>query len=563
MKTREELNLLAKSHGVQTSYVDMTGRTRHASLEALMAVLRALGAPVSSLRKDGSRSFRRAKRGEISGLKRDFSASPRNDGKWSHYRKDDSVPAIRTPRTCFGAGDRKRSWGLFLPLYALWSERNPGAGDLTDLKNFARWAGGLGAAWVGTLPLLSQFLDKPFDPSPYSPASRLFWSEFWLDLGEIKGLPRGRQVDYRRQMRLKREILEKRAARWLPPAAWLREHPETLEYARFRAAAEQRGAWRRWPDRMRRGDLRAGEISERIARVHLYGQWLAGRQMGDLRRAAAAAGTGLYFDLPLGVHPDGYDAWKEQDLFVEGATVGAPPDPFFSGGQNWGFHPIHPERIRQQGYGYWRRCLAHSMRFASMLRVDHVMGLHRLFWIPKGFPASEGVYVRYPAEELYAVLAQESRRNRCAVVGEDLGIVPPEVCRAMRRHRLSGMFVVQYEWRPDSRRPFRAPPRRSVACLNTHDMPPFAAFWRKRKRAGGAGAVETARALLRRLAAGPVRDLQVNPEDLWGERRPHNRPGTVGKANWRRKALVSLEQMRSMKEMTRFFKEIKQLRARS
>ena len=527
MNARERLNRLARSHGVETSYVDLAGRVRHASPEALRAVLRALGNP------------------EEKGPRR--------------------VPGFR-PGTlpCFGAEDRKRRWGLFLPLYALWSERNPGAGDLTDLKNFARWAGRMGADWVGTLPLLSQFLDKPFEPSPYSPVSRLFWSEFWLDLGKIKGLRGGPTVDYRRQMELKRRILEKRAARWVPPAKWLREHPETLEYARFRAATEQRGVWRRWPGRMRRGELRAGDCSERRARVHLYAQWLLERQMESLRREAAAAGTGLYFDLPLGVHPDGYDAWKERESFVEGMHVGAPPDPFFRRGQDWGFRPPHPERIREQGYDYFIRCVRHSMRYASMLRVDHIMGLRRLFWVPEGMPAREGVYVRYRAEELYAILCLESRRNRCKVIGEDLGTVPAEVRRSMRRHGLSGMFVVQYELRPNFRRPLRGAPPQSLACLNTHDMPPFAAFWRGWKgRKGEPDAPAAAAAMLRDLARGPARHVQVNPEDLWGERRPHNVPGTARKANWRRKAIVSLEQMRSMKEVTRFFKEIRRLRARS
>lgn len=514
--------------------MDMTGRTRHSSPEALLAVLRALGAPVSSLRDlpDALRERQQALRQRPPG------------------------PMIPAPRSCFGAEDQKRRWGLFLPLHALWSEQNAGAGDLSDLKAFTRWAGGMGAGWVGTLPLLSQFLDKPFEPSPYSPVSRLFWNEFWLDVGEIKGLRRGTRVDYRRQMRLKREILEKRAARWVPPAGWLREHPETLEYARFRAVTEQRGVWRRWPERMRRGELRAGDCSGQKARLHLYAQWMVQRQMEDLRRSAAAAGTGLYFDLPLGVHPDGYDAWKERGIFVEGVNAGAPPDPFFTGGQDWGFHPIHPEKIREQGYGYWSQCLANSMRFASMLRLDHIMGLHRLFWVPKGFPAREGVYVRYPAEEMYAVLRRESQRNRCAVVGEDLGTVPPEVRRSMSRHGLSGMFVVQYEWRPGFRRPFRPAPRRSLACLNTHDMLPFAAFWEKQKRKEDAGAVETARALLKKLAVGPARDLQVNLEDLWGERRPHNRPGTTGGGNWRRKAKFPLERFSQIGEITRPLEEI-------
>jgi len=539
---REQFNRLAKSYEVQTSYVDLTGRTRVASIEVLLAVLRALGA-----------------------------------SREQALRKRRAAAGMTGPRTCFGAENRKRSWGLFLPLYALWSDRNRGAGDLTDLKAFARWAGGMGAGWVSTLPLLSQFLDKPFEPSPYSPVSRLFWSEFWLDLGELKGLPRGPWVDYRRQMALKRAVLEKRAARWVLPAGWLSEHPGTLEYARFRAATEERGVWRRWPERMRRGELRAGDCSERKARVHLYAQWLVQRQMKDLRRSAAAAGTGFYFDLPLGVHPDGYDAWKEREIFVEGVNVGAPPDPFFAKGQDWGFHPIHPEKIREQGYDYWSRCLRHSMRVASLLRVDHAMGFRRLFWIPKGFPASEGVYVRYREEEWFAVLCRESRRNHCAVVGEDLGTVPAGFRRVLRDRGIAGMFVVPFELRPGSSRPLRRPPARSMAGLNTHDMPPFASFWKGWKarkpllsqlrgegwlRPGeGDGGPEAARALLRALAAGPARSVGVNLEDLWGERRPHNIPGRSGGRNWRRKARYSLEQFRRMERVTRVLKEMSRLRA--
>ena len=198
------------------------------------------------------------------------------------------------------------------------------------------------------------------------------------------------------------------------------------------------------------------------------------------------------------------------------------------------------------------------MRYASMLRVDHIMGLHRLFWVPEGRPAREGVYVRYRAEEMLAILCLESHRNRCVVVGEDLGTVEPEVRRSMRRHRLSGMFVVQYEMKPDSRRPLRPAPTRSVAGLNTHDMPPFASFWRKWK--GKAGAVEMAQALLRKLARGPARSVVVNLEDLWGEERSHNVPGTSGKRNWRRKARFPLEQWGRMPEITQPLKEISRCR---
>ena len=190
------------------------------------------------------------------------------------------------------------------------------------------------------------------------------------------------------------------------------------------------------------------------------------------------------------------------------------------------------------------------------------MGLHRLFWVPEGLPAKEGVYVRYRMEELMAILSLESHRNRCVVVGEDLGVVPPEVRRSMRRHRLSGMFVVQYEWNPNSRRPLPTAPPGSVACLNTHDMPPFAAFWKKHTRGGEEEAVEAAVGLMKKLAAGPARAVQVNLEDLWGETRPQNVPGTPGIRNWRRKMKFPLERFCRMVEITKPLQEINRLRVR-
>jgi len=239
-------------------------------------------------------------------------------------------------------------------------------------------------------------------------------------------------------------------------------------------------------------------------------------------------------------------------------------DTFFTGGQDWGFPPLHPERIRREGFRYFAACLRHSMRHAALLRVDHVMALQRLFWVPHGFPASEGVYVRYPAEELYAVLCRESRRSRCAVVGEDLGTVPAETRSALRRHRVLRMFVVQYELGADPRRPTRPVPSDCVAMLNTHDMPPFEAFWRGAAarplgrallrflraahvipvNAGIPRGAEMAGALLQRLARSRCALVLVNPEDHWGELEPQNVPGTgPPRANWTRKARYRLEEI--------------------
>lgn len=277
---------------------------------------------------------------------------------------------------------------------------------------------------------------------------------------------------------------------------------------------------------------------------------------------------GLYLDFPLGVHPDGEDVHKYRDVFAKGVSVGAPPDSFFTKGQNWGFPPFHPEALRESKYEYFRAAIAHHTRHADILRIDHVMALHRLYWIPDGMDPKDGVYVRYDDEELYAIVVLESNRHRCAIVGEDLGTVPDYLPRAMNRHGLRHMYVVQYEAKPE-RPPLPEPPRMSVASVNTHDMPTFAAFWngkdiddrieqgllskqdaeqereaRKKiceeiaRQVGDGDVLEN---VLTFLAKSPAEVVLVNLEDLWGETEPQNMPG-VPERSWKQIFRLSLEE---------------------
>jgi 4-alpha-glucanotransferase len=274
------------------------------------------------------------------------------------------------------------------------------------------------------------------------------------------------------------------------------------------------------------------------------------RQLRAQARGGAGAQAALYMDLPLGTHPDGFDVWRWRDLFAD-VTAGAPPDAFFAGGQDWGFPPLHPQRARASGHAYWAASLRHLMRASGMLRLDHVMGLHRLFWIPRGSPATEGVYVGYPADELYAVLCVESHRHRTEVVGEDLGTVADEVRDEMERRSLRRLYVMPFEL--DAERGTLAPePPSAVASLNTHDMPPFGAWVEPRPTAStlqtalGAddGSPEALLpAALVRLAEGPARLVLVSLEDLWLETEPQNRPGTAPSDNWSRKARHALEEL--------------------
>lgn len=532
-----------------------------------------------------------------------------------------SATVLAAPRTCYRAA-RARELGVFLPLYSVRSGRGWDVGDLGDLRALAAWAGRAGCGFVGTLPLLATYLDRPFDPSPYAPVSRLFWNELYLDVeatpefartaaakrlvgsaafkDELRKLRAGKLVDYRRAYTAKRRVLDHLAAAAMADPARRRaverfesEHPEAGAYAAFRAATERKEkGWRSWPGRMRNGGIGDGDYDESSRWTHLYAQFMLGEQLGR-------PGPGrLYLDLPIGVHTDGFDTWRYRGAFADGLAVGAPPDALFRGGQNWGFPPPHPWRTREDGHGYFRESLRTLMARSAALRIDHIMGLHRLFCIPHGMSGEDGVYVRQPAAELYAALAIESHRAGAEVVGENLGTVPPEVNRELERRGILKMYVAQFELRAGARA-CPPPAHGSLASLNTHDTPTFAAFWTGREidqrveqgllaagrardeRRGRAAlrdavlavlrrrglldaedpdAAAVARAVLRLLAKGPARKVLVNLEDLWGEPMPQNVPGVGGAPNWRRRSARTLEEILGDRALSGFIRGLASLR---
>lgn len=492
------------------------------------------------------------------------------------------------------AANGLRDWGVFVPLHALTTERSWGTGDLTGLGELADRIRELGGGLVATLPLLAAF---PGEASPYRPASRLFWNERYVDVAalpeleadpetrrlvssvrfrrELDAVREGELVDLERVSSLKRRVLE-RLARALEERGgdraaalrrFLRANPAALDYARFRAAGERLGLeWRRWPAAARRGRIGRRDLDPDAVRYHAYVQWVAEEQVAELGRRARSGGAGLCLDLPIGVHPDGYDVWRHGQDFAAGVSVGAPPDDFFTGGQDWGSPPLHPERVREDGYAYPMACLRHTFRHAGVARVDHAMGLHRQYWVPEGFPADQGVFVRYAAEEWYAAIALEAHRTDTVVVGEDLGTVPAEVRTAMRRHGMLRSYVLQFAVEPD-RDPAVVPPSgEMLASVNTHDMPPFASFWRRGSATRDAIVrVLVERGLLRRdrrsdtrkalaaslewLAGSDAALVVVNLEDLWLETRSQNVPGTSDPRNWRRRAARSLEQITASRDV--------------
>jgi 4-alpha-glucanotransferase len=414
-------------------------------------------------------------------------------------------------------------------------------------------------------------------------------------------------VDYARLMALKRRVLEELARQFFAEPspdrrdayeAFAESRPELETYAAFRAVGERRGEpWQSWPERLREGTLAPADWDEDDRRYHLWVQWITDEQVSALAKEARRRGPGLYLDIPLGVHGSSYDVWRYHELFAEGISAGAPPDSLFTGGQNWGSPPLHPERLRERGYDYLIESLRHHLRYAGLLRIDHVMQLYRLFWIPQDMDASAGVYVRYPVDEMFAVLSVESHRHQAIVVGENLGTVPPEIGEAMDRHDVLGMYVVQYELQPGNQG-LRTPPPRSAASLNTHDMPTFRAFWEARdvaelqrlgffnedqareererraalrrqmleelppeERSDERAHAVVLRRLLEILAASPARMVLVNLEDLWGEAEPQNVPGThTERPNWRRKARFTFEEFSTKPEVVEALRRVDAVR---
>jgi 4-alpha-glucanotransferase len=385
--------------------------------------------------------------------------------------KSETCTVIAAPAQAWHRPGSHRSWGVGAQLAALRSARSRSLGDLRDLETLCRWVGDRGGDLVMLLPLVPTFNTESPEPSPYSSVSRLFWSELILDLGDAA--PPVASPNTLDVTRAHAEVWAALAGQPAPDPSLLDD--ELVRYARFRGAQARLGRnWRDWPARARAGTLEPEHVDAEVERFHLVAQTLVRRQLHDLRERLDRDGMRLGLDLAVGGHPDGYDPWSRQTLFGDGMSVGAPPDRGFPSGQDWGFSPVLPAASRREGHQYVGASIALQSALSGVLRVDHMMAWTRLYWIPHGFGLHEGTYVSYPAEELFAVLTLESHRNRCEVVGENLGTVPPEINEALPRHRIWGMYVAQFQAADD---PHVAPPTATdMALLNTHDTPTFAGW---------------------------------------------------------------------------------------
>ena len=545
---------------------------------------------------------------------------------------DDEGPApcrvVVSPDRCFLPAELERGerrFGLAAHLYSLRRPRDQGIGDLTTLSLLAEATARAGGSIVGINPLHALFAGDRDRASPYHPSDRRFLDPIYVDVErvpDLDGSPEARSlleqsaarlaslsarthVDYVGVWALKRAVLDACHARFERRAP---SDPLVADFDRFVAeggialrqfaifeaisATHPREPWQRWPEDLRSADAsgaaRFAGLHAREVRFALYLQWLADRQLAEAAGRARASGLaiGFFRDLALGAAPDGAESWSNPGAYARGVSIGAPPDAFSPTGQVWNLPPPNPEAMAASACAGLRDVIAANMRHAGALRIDHVMGLSRLFWVPEGAAAAEGAYVAYPLEALLAVLAIESVRARCLVVGEDLGTVPEGF-----RERLAAADILSYRvlWFERDGGGFADPARypvKAAACVSTHDLPTVDGWWsgtdideklaldrltpdaaqaerterQASKRAlaaaldragvapdGGIDAaaphgVEVTAAIHRFVGASASALALIQADDLAGETTAANLPGVDrARPNWRRKLRVDVD----------------------
>ncbi|MDX9862627.1 MAG: 4-alpha-glucanotransferase, partial [Rhodospirillales bacterium] len=522
----------------------------------------------------------------------------------------------------------RRVWGMAIEPYALRMAGDWGIGDFTALAELSRAAGDLGVAAIGVTPLHALFPARPRHDSPYYGSSRAFLNALFIDVEAVPdladdpavrrrlaapafrsardALARRDLIDYEGVAALKfgalRDLFDGFRVRHLESGSERgaafhdfvrRGGPQLAAHAAFDALSAVHGPdWRRWPVDCRRpgGDGVAAFRAAEPAAVEffLYLQWEADRQLAAADEAGRRAGltVGLYRDVALGASPDGAEAWIHQDSLVFGAEIGAPPDAFNMEGQGWGLPPFDPRSLREGAYTPFIDLVRANMRHAGAVRIDHVMGLARQFWIPAGRSPAEGAYMRFPVEDLLGILALESRRHRCIVIGEDLGTVPDGFRARMAQAGILSYRLLYFE--RGSNGTFVPPadyPDLALAAVATHDLPPLQGYWNghdietrarlgllasptaeraaKRERVEDRAALtaalrdhgdlargghpspdDIALAAYRFLARTPAHLLMVRPEDMLGLVEQANLPGTVGEhPNWKRRLPLTVQEL--------------------
>lgn len=507
-KSELESQLKTNGWGVDLTYKDAFGKWHETPAETLEAIAAALGTDSGTVAAPQEESLLIVRVGEQHELPEvatirletgeEISAEGRlppdlPPGYHSLYSSQSAAPArlIVSPCQCW-LPEHLRTWGFAVQLYAARSHESWGIGDFADLDRLARWsAAELSAGMMLVNPLSAPSPITPQQASPYFPSSRRFFSPLWIRVEDVPGastlpqledlarigrdLNRIRQIDRDKVFELKMRALD---LLWLQfvgddsfDAYCHREGASLDRFATFCALAEQHNSgWHSWPEQYRHPDNPA--VSQFAADqpkilFHKWLQWLL-----DVQLSRCSEHLALMQDLPIGVDPDGADAWDWQDILASDAGVGAPPDEFNTQGQSWGLPPFAPHKLRAAGYEPFIQTIRAAFRHGGGLRIDHVMGLFRLFWIPQGMSAAQGAYVRYNADEMLALLALESQRARAYVVGEDLGTVEEEARTKLSQHRILSYRLLWFEKNPPEDFPHEA-----LAAITTHDLPTIAGLW--------------------------------------------------------------------------------------
>ena len=468
-----ELDRLAQAYGIAPEYDSEQGERIVVPDETKRALLAAMG-----VFADDDTSIRKA----IANVPADIEEEPTRASRPCH------VPEWLRDGRC---------WGISCQLYAFTSERSQGIGDFEDLARLAEFAATLGADFVGTNPLHALFGADPERASPYSPSSRRFLNPLYIALDPLSPpmQSRGDLVDYTSVAAHKRQVLqvlfEKRELDDVGFQRFCEEQGEALQaFATFEALSEAMVAegngsgWHGWPDAYRDAQSTAvrsfAETHPDRIEFHAWLQWQASSQLAEAQRRAREAGMriGLYLDLAVGVAPDGMETWYDPELVIGGARIGAPPDLFNAGGQDWGLAPLSPAILEARDLEPFARDLEASMRHAGAVRIDHAMALQRLFWVPGDAKPTDGGYVRYPFESMLAKLADVSNRTEAVVIGEDLGTVPKGFRERMREAEVQSYRLMLFERdKAGAYLPPEAYPKEALACLATHDLPAFAGWW--------------------------------------------------------------------------------------
>lgn len=598
--------------GVSHGYWDVSGNWRDAPPETVDAILAQMGAGdraepspggVMSVRLDRPHGDLPRGRlaledgGEIfidgafpADLPAGYHTLEREDGSVTRF--------VASPGRC--PLPASRQWGFAAQLYGVRSQSSWGMGDFADLASLAEWSSGLGAGLLVVNPLHATAPTPQQVASPYSSGSRCFLNPIYLAVERVPGAERvadverlvrsGRElngdalVDRDRVWSVKSEALEAIFSSWHERGAddpefkaYLEERgPALAGFATYSALTELHGAgWQDWPPEIRHPgapgvrEFASSREGGRRVLFHSWLQWLADGQFADARRFGPGS-TGIVQDLAVGINRDGADGWVWQDVFALDMDVGAPPDEFNTRGQNWALPPLDPWRLRSCAYQPWIESLRGVLRHAGGVRVDHVMGMFRLFWIPAGAEPSQGAYVRYPSSEMLDILALEAHRAGAVVVGEDLGTVEDEVRAELYERQVLSYRVWWFE--PNRTTSW---PERALAAVTTHDLPTVAgvldgsdlaaqeacgmepseeAAEKLRHRLldwTGSDGADDPNAVIRRayedLGRAPCLLLAVSLEDALAVRERPNMPGTTDEwPNWKQTMPVPLERMEEL-----------------